>query len=239
MASRICCVRAAAADVAGQGFLDLGRRRLGVLVEGGTHGHDEAGRAEAALLGVVLDERRRHRVELAAVDEALGRLDLLALCLQRQHGAGVDGFAVEHHGAGAAGAAVADALAAGDIEVVAQGVEQRDARLDRGSHVGVVDIERQLDRARPDGRGLDLGGRRLDDGGQRRLGQGGGGGRRSRCRGGSHAVTAPVCSCCVPVVSLISRDPPLGWQRCGHSAIAKPRWRWEDSKGGERREQGK
>ena len=75
-------VGAAAADVAGQGFLDLGGRGLGVLVEGGPHGDDEAGRAEAALLGVVLDEGGRHGVELAVGDQGLGRLDLLALRLR-------------------------------------------------------------------------------------------------------------------------------------------------------------
>ena len=83
---------------------------------------------------------------------ALGRLDLLALGFQGQHGAGVDGLAVEHDGAGAAGAAIADALAAGDVEVVAQGVEQRDARLDGGGHFGAVDVEGDLDRRGADGR---------------------------------------------------------------------------------------
>ena len=81
------------------------------------------------------DERGRHGVELAAVDQRLGGLDLLALGFEGEHGAGVDRLAVEHDGAGAAGAAVADALAAGDVEVVAQGVEQRDARLDVGGHL--------------------------------------------------------------------------------------------------------
>src|SRR5262249_62406489 len=40
-------IGSAAADVAGQALLDLGRRRLGVLIEGGPHSDDEAGRAEA------------------------------------------------------------------------------------------------------------------------------------------------------------------------------------------------
>ena len=44
--------------------------------------------------------------------------------------AGVDGLAVEHDGAGAAGAAVADALAAGDVEI-----EQFDGE-DAASSVG-------------------------------------------------------------------------------------------------------
>ena len=103
------------------------------------------------------DERGRHGVELAAVDQRLGRLDLLALRLEREHGAGVDRLAVEQDGAGAAGAAVADALAAGDVEVVAQGVEQGDARLDVGGHGRAVDVEGELDTARSHGgRGIGL-----------------------------------------------------------------------------------
>src|SRR5579875_3254752 len=153
-------ISAETADIAGQRFLNLGGRGVGVLVEGGTHGHDKAGRAEAALLGVVLDERRRHRIEFAAVDEALGGLDLLALGLQRQQGAGVDRFAVYHHCASTACTAITDALTAGDIEVIAQGVEQRDAWLNIGSHGRAIDIECELDRLRPDGLGRALG-RRL------------------------------------------------------------------------------
>src|SRR5262249_9254787 len=114
-------VGAAAADVAAQGLFDLGLRGVGVLVEGGPHGDDEAGRAEAALLGVVVDEGGRHGVELAVGDEALGRLDRFTLSFDGKGGAGVDRLAVEHDGAGPAGAAVADALAAGDVEVVAEG----------------------------------------------------------------------------------------------------------------------
>src|SRR5690242_19787076 len=71
-------VGSAAADVAAQGFLDLGGRRVGVLVQSGPQRYDEAGRAEAALLRVVLHERGGHGVELAAVGQRLGRLDLLA-----------------------------------------------------------------------------------------------------------------------------------------------------------------
>ena len=110
-------------------------RGLRVLVEGGPHGDDEAGRAEAALLGVVLDEGGRHGVELPPPPSDSAVLDVLAAGLEGEHGAGVDRAAVEHDGAGAAGAAVADALAAGHVEVVAQGVEQRDARLDVRGHL--------------------------------------------------------------------------------------------------------
>src|SRR5439155_25419594 len=63
--------------------------------------------------------------------------------------AGVDDLAVEHDGAGPAGAAVTDALATGDVEVVPQSVEQRYARLDRRRHLLAIDIELELHRVRP------------------------------------------------------------------------------------------
>src|SRR5262249_1132370 len=111
-------VSAAATDVAGQRLPDPGRGGVGVLVEGRAAGDEESGRAEAALLGVGGDEGGRDGVELAAVHEGLGGLDRLALGLEGEDRAGVDRLAVEQDGARAAGTAVADALAAGDVEVV-------------------------------------------------------------------------------------------------------------------------
>ena len=65
----------------------------------------------------------------------------LALGVDGEHGAAIDGLAVHDDGAGAAGAAVADALGAGQAEPVAQGVEQRDARLDRELVRLAIDLE--------------------------------------------------------------------------------------------------
>ncbi len=213
-----------------------GRCRLRVFVEGGAHGHDESGRAEAALLSVVLHEGGRHGVELAAVDETLGGLDLFALGLQREHGAGVDGFAVHHDGAGAASAAIADALAAGDIEIIAQGVEQRNARLDGGGHGGAVDVEPKLDRLRPDGLGGALG-RRVLGSRRRRFGEnggssGGGAGRAQEIAPRQARFVGCVPGCCSSVGTL----PLHGWDE-DNPWIARTRWRCEDSKGGEGREQ--
>ena len=56
--------------------------------------------------------------------------NLLALHLDRQRRAGVDRAAVDDHRAGAAGAAIAAALVAGEVGAHAQRVEQRHARLD-------------------------------------------------------------------------------------------------------------
>ena len=81
-----------------------------------------------------------HGIELVAVDQRLRRADGLALCLHCQHAAGVHDLVVERDGAGAAGAAVTDALAARHVEVVTQRVQQRDAWLDRGLHLAAVHL---------------------------------------------------------------------------------------------------
>src|SRR5262249_16938136 len=124
-------------------------------------------------------ERGWHGVEFAAGGERLGGLDLLAAGFQREHAARVDGLAVEHDGAGAAGAAVADALAAGDVEVVAQRIQQRDTRLDVGGALLAVGGEFEEDGRWPElwrvGGGLFGGGRggfRGDAGDRRRGGAG-------------------------------------------------------------------
>src|SRR5215218_4008485 len=91
-------IGAAAAEVTGQPLVDLAEARVRVLVEQGLGGHDEAGRAEAALLGVVLDEGRLERMELGGPAEPLDGLDGPALGLDGEHGAGVDGLAVEEDG---------------------------------------------------------------------------------------------------------------------------------------------
>ena len=72
-----------------------------------------------------------HRMQRVAVGQAVDGADLFALHLDGERRARVDRAAVDDHRAGAAGAAVADALVAGQIGAVAQRVEQRDARLDR------------------------------------------------------------------------------------------------------------
>ena len=94
-----------------------------------------------------------------------------------------------HHGAGTASAAIADPLAAGDVEVVAQGVEQRDARFDVRGHLLAVDGQLQEDR-----RGTVAGGRG---------GLGGGGGGQFRGQAGAAAAAAPV------PVRKPRRDKPL------------------------------
>ncbi len=85
-------------------------------------------------------------MQLALRREAFDGFDLLALRVDGEHGAAIHHLFVDDDGAGAAGAAVADALGAGQIELIAQGVEQSGARLDRGFVTPAVDVERDGDR---------------------------------------------------------------------------------------------
>src|SRR5439155_6776752 len=76
----------------------------------------------------------------------LDRLHMLALACDRERQAGVFRDAVDEHGAGAAIAAVAHLLCAGETEVVAQGIEERAARL--GQEEARLAIHIELDRGR-------------------------------------------------------------------------------------------
>src|SRR5215207_7582963 len=58
-------IGAAAAEIAAEAALDLRRSRIWMLVEKCLASHDEARRAETALLRVVIDESLLHRVKIA------------------------------------------------------------------------------------------------------------------------------------------------------------------------------
>src|SRR5262249_27825458 len=82
-------------------------------------------RAEAALQGRVLEEFLLHGVQLVALGDALHRRDLAALGFGSEHQARADDLAVADYGAGAAIARAAAFLAARQVELVTQHVEQR------------------------------------------------------------------------------------------------------------------
>ena len=72
----------------------------------------------------MLEELLLQRMQLGALRHALDGLDRAALGLGAEHQAGADQAAVEQHAAGAAVAGRAAFLAAGQVELVAQHVEQ-------------------------------------------------------------------------------------------------------------------
>ena len=88
------------------------------------------GRAVAALIAVVLHEGGLHRMQVVRRAQALDGGDLVALVHHRERQAGVDPPAVDDHRAGAALAVVAALLGAGEMQVLAQRIEQRGAGVD-------------------------------------------------------------------------------------------------------------
>ncbi len=89
-----------------------------------------SGRAIAALKPVVLDKRSLHRMQLFAVRESFDRRNLVALvddceCKTRIHAATID-----QNRARAALAVIASLFGTRQMQSLAQGVEQRRARID-------------------------------------------------------------------------------------------------------------
>ena len=103
------------------------------------------------------DECGLERMQPAVGRQALDRRDLATVALRGQCQAGQDRLAVEEDCAGPAGSLVAALLGAGQAEVVAQRVEQRDAAVEPDPPPAPVDAKRDLELravppASPDGR---------------------------------------------------------------------------------------
>ena len=103
---------------------------LGLAAEERRRAHQHPRRAVAALERVVRAERLLERGQLAAAGQTLDRLDARAVGLDGEHHAALDEHAVDDHRAGAAVARVAADVAAGEVEVVADEVDQQLPRLD-------------------------------------------------------------------------------------------------------------
>ena len=123
-------VRAAAAEVAGHGGVDVGVGRVGLLGEERGGGHDLAGLAVAALGDADFGPGDLDGVRCSLGAEAFDGGDALADGGGDGRDAGADGFAVEVDGAGAALGDAAAVLGAGQGELFAEGPEQR--------HVGIT-----------------------------------------------------------------------------------------------------
>ena len=80
-----------------------------------------------------VDEGLHDRSQRITFSETFDGGDLLTLGIDREYGTGVDDFAVHQHRASSADATVADALSAGEVEVVAQGIQQCDPWLQLGA----------------------------------------------------------------------------------------------------------
>ena len=102
----------------------------GIAFEDLFRNHDHAGRAEAALEGVLVPEGFLHGVQFAVGGgEAFDGEDLRAIGLDGEHAAALDGLAVDFDGAGAAEGGFAAHVRAGEPDDFAEVVDQQEARL--------------------------------------------------------------------------------------------------------------
>src|SRR5262249_21747388 len=137
-------VARAPAEIAGQPVADLGVARVRVALQQRAAGHEEAGGADPALQRRVLEELLLQRVQRLAPGHALDGLDPAAVHLAAQHEARAHQPAVERDAAGAAVTRGAAFLAAGEVQRVAQHVEQRLLRLAEELHRVAVHRRRDV-----------------------------------------------------------------------------------------------
>ena len=118
----------------GTNLLDLmkgGIARLAFLDQA-NRTHDLSRRAEAALEAVMRDEGRLHRMKRVALRRTLDGADHGTVMADREREAGIDPTSIDQDGAGAALPAIAALLGSGQMELLAQKIEQRDARILQG-----------------------------------------------------------------------------------------------------------
>src|SRR4051812_29492786 len=117
-----------------------------MLIEKGLRRDHEAGRAEAALLRVVINIGLLHRMRLLAGHQPFGGSDLVPLRFDCERRARVNRPTINQHGARATLATIADALGSGYVKLLAQRVEQRHAWLELCVQALAVDAQRNRHR---------------------------------------------------------------------------------------------
>src|SRR5436190_4155921 len=135
-------VAGAAAQVPADRIADLRLGRIRIRVQQSLRGDEHSRRAVAALQAVRLAEavlQNAHRA--VGFRETLDGGDAVAVRLHRVHEAGPYGFPVEHHRARAADAVLAADVRAGEEQVVAQPVDQRQPRRHLGRSRLAVDLD--------------------------------------------------------------------------------------------------
>ena len=120
----------ATAQDAGHSFLDLPFRRLGIFIEKGFGGEDDAVQAIAALRGLLFDEGFLDGVRLVDGAQPFESDDLDAQHRLDRGDAGADRLALYKNRAGSALSETAAEFRAAQAQVVAQHVQQRSCRID-------------------------------------------------------------------------------------------------------------
>src|SRR5262245_51377334 len=125
-------IGATAAQIAGHVFADLGIGACMTFLDAGDCRHDLARRAVAALEGILSGKGGLHRVQLGTLRrQTFDSRDRTSLNLCSEREAGENALAADMDRTGSALPLVATLLRAGEAQILAQGIEQRDSRLNR------------------------------------------------------------------------------------------------------------
>ena len=100
------------------------------LVKNSNGRADLSRRAIAALIPVMSDEGRLHRMEAIGRSQALNRRDFVAFVHDRERQARIDPETTDKDGAGTALAVVAPFFGTGQFQIFAERIEQCGARID-------------------------------------------------------------------------------------------------------------
>jgi hypothetical protein len=135
-------ISGASAQIAAHVFANLRRAFRVALFDAADRGHDLARSAVAALERIEVDEGLLHRVELAVRPRQA--FDGRHPPVVRHHckrETGQDAAPIDMHRAGAALPVIATLLRSREADMLAQSVEERDARIDREEMGLTIDVE--------------------------------------------------------------------------------------------------
>src|SRR4051794_34176132 len=131
-----------AADVSAQHLAQLLFGRFRIAREEIAERHEDAGRAEAALQGVMVLERLLQLAQLAVrAGERFHGLHVAAFGLHGEREAGAHRGTIDLHRAAAADAMLAADVGSGRAEGMAQKIAEQSARLGLGAHLAAVECQ--------------------------------------------------------------------------------------------------
>src|SRR5262245_29436305 len=137
-------VSGAAAEISRQHFTHAIGVAIRLFAEQGMCRRDHAGCAEPALQGMMLAKARLQGRETFILREPLDGDNFAALRLHCQQQTAAHGLAVEEHRAGTANPMLAADMRAGQPQLMAQAIGERQARLDRKLDLTTIDLEANL-----------------------------------------------------------------------------------------------
>ena len=136
-------IAATAAEMAAYGGFHVLERRVGIACKERRAAHHESGGAEPALHGVMLDEGRLHRMQVAVLRQAFDRRDVAPSDIAREHHARADRIPVDPNRTGATCAGIASDLGPREFQRSPKHLGERHARRNLQRPRGPIYFQRQ------------------------------------------------------------------------------------------------